>query len=67
MPRPPLVDDGEVERPDPGLGAQVWHQQVMVAAATNHKAYAIQFNMHVIRRQIYQKIAGVPYLYTRAR
>jgi hypothetical protein len=37
MPRPPVVDDGEVEGPDPCLGAQVWHQQVMVAAATNQK------------------------------
>jgi hypothetical protein len=48
MPRPPLVDDGEVERPDPGLGAQVWHQQVMVTAATNHKAicHSIQHACH---------------------
>lgn len=46
MPRPPVVNNGEVERPDPRLRAQVRHQQVMVAAATMAGSHSYAHSMN---------------------
>jgi hypothetical protein len=33
MPRPPVIDDGEAERPHPRLRPEVRHNRIMITAA----------------------------------